>query len=140
MRATDNGRYYGNEVRSFWIMNETERRIGLIRLFDLSDPTPMFDLRIKTSHRGRGIGAEALRWLTDFVFETMPDKIRIEGYTRRDNRAMRRVFRKCGYVKEAHHRKSWPSESGIYYDSVGYGITRYDWKNNITTPVEWNDE
>ena len=36
------------------------------------------------------------------VFTEFPDIDRIEGTTRQDNRAMRRTFIRCGYVKEAH--------------------------------------
>ena len=70
----------------------------------------------------------------------MPDKIRIEGQTRRDNLPMRRTFLKCGYVKEAHYRQCWPSPDGVYRDSIGYGILRSDWERGEITPAAWDDE
>jgi hypothetical protein len=30
-------------------------------------------------------------------------------------------------------------QDGIPYDSIGYGITKEDWKNGKATPVNWND-
>jgi DNA-binding protein H-NS len=67
------------------------------------------------------------------------NKKRIEGNTRQDNYAMRCVFHKCGFVKEAHHRKAWTGQGGIPYDAIGYGITKEDWQNKKITPVDWND-
>jgi RimJ/RimL family protein N-acetyltransferase len=80
----------------------------LIRLLDLADDTPMFDLRLRAACRGAGLGTHAVRWLTASLFTELPGIRRIEGTTRQDNAAMRRVFRKCGYVKEAHYRQAWP--------------------------------
>ncbi len=52
---------------------------------------------------------------------------------------MRCVFHKCGFLKEAHHRKAWVGQDGIPYDAIGYGITKEDWQSGKTTPVDWND-
>lgn len=127
------------EKKTFWAMDEQEQVVGLVRVFDLGDPTPMFDLRIAERYRGRGIGPQALRKLVEFVFTTYEDKLRLEGHTRVDNLAMRKVFHKVGFVKEAVHRQSWPSEDGAIYDSIGYAILREDWLNNKTTPICWDD-
>jgi RimJ/RimL family protein N-acetyltransferase len=125
------------EFRWFWILAEGGEKAGAVKLTDLSDLTPMFDLRVAGGHRNRGVGTQALRWLTKTVFEIGPDKRRVEGQTRRDNAAMRRVFLKCRYVKEAHYRKCWPGEGGAWHDGIGYGILRDDWETGETTPVEW---
>ena len=61
------------------------------------------------------------------------------GTHEKDNYAMRKVFFKCGYVREACYRKAWPSPDGTLHDSVGYGITREDWEENKVTPVDWGD-
>ncbi|MFS4103262.1 hypothetical protein [Streptomyces sp. PD-S100-1] len=39
---------------------------------DLWDATPLFDLRIRSGHRGRGLGRQALTWLTRYVFTEFP--------------------------------------------------------------------
>jgi hypothetical protein len=47
-----------DDVASFWI-RDRDQVVGLIRLFDLDDVdngSALFDLRIATEHRGRGIG------------------------------------------------------------------------------------
>jgi len=133
------GYYDGDSVRTYWIILRNER-IGLIRLYDLSDSTPMFDLRIRAADRGRGIGAGALAWLTELVFTTAPGASRIEGTTRQDNIAMRRVFRRGGWVKEAHYRDAWPGGDGTVYDAIGYAILRRDWLAGTTTVPRWDDE
>ncbi|GGR89568.1 hypothetical protein Snoj_63040 [Streptomyces nojiriensis] len=50
------GRFDNAETRSFWIDGGGEA-LGLVRLMDLGDSTPVFDLRIRSRYRGRGIGA-----------------------------------------------------------------------------------
>lgn len=132
-------RFMNDEVRSFWMLDGDER-VGFFVIMDLEDETPMLDLRLRTEYRGCGYGKIALKWLTDHIFTTWPDKIRIEGQTREDNLAMRRVFRQCGYVKEAHYRASWPTPEGGRVASIGYGILRSDWEQGVTTPLTWDDE
>lgn len=131
------GGYYDDET--YWIVADGERA-GLVRLFDLEDATPMFDVRISAAHRGKGLGRAAVRWLTDRLFGEFPPVERIEGTTRQDNVAMRRVFVRCGYVKEAHYRKAWPDASGHHHDSVGYAIIRSDWRTGVTTVPDFHDE
>jgi RimJ/RimL family protein N-acetyltransferase len=143
LKLVDNGDYFdGPNNATFWIMLEAER-VGLIRLFDLEDigdGEPMFDLRIRSTFRGLGIGTMAVQWLTDHLFSNHDILERISGTTRSDNLAMRGAFRCCGYVKESHFRRSWPSADGQTFDTVGYGILREDWAQKTITPVDWNNE
>ncbi|MEU0386198.1 GNAT family N-acetyltransferase [Streptomyces chartreusis] len=132
-------RFDSEENRSFWIVAD-EEITGLLRLTDLEDDTPMFDLRIRAEHRGHGIGAHAVTWLTRYLFEEFPEARRIEGTTRYDNQPMQRVFLQCGFAKEAHYRDAWPTQDGAYLDAVGYAILRRDWQAGSVTPVRWNSE
>ncbi|WP_370944110.1 GNAT family N-acetyltransferase [Amycolatopsis sp. cg5] len=138
-RHVAEGHYDSESVRTFWIMIEG-KRAGVIRLFDLDDGTPLFDLRIARAYRGLGVGRHAVRWLTKYLFTALPAISRIEGTTRQDNHGMRRVFRLCGYTKEAHYREAWPGCDGILYDGVGYAILRRDWATGTLTMPEWDDE
>jgi RimJ/RimL family protein N-acetyltransferase len=133
------GRYHSDDNRAFWIVVDGEDA-GLIRLMDLGDSTPLFDLRLRAQYRGQGLGEQALRWLTAYLFDEFPAIRRVEGNTRQDNRAMRRVFERAGYVKEAHYREAWPMEGGEVYDAVGYAILRRDWLAGTTTTPDWHDE
>lgn len=137
-RARD-GYYDSDESQTFWVEADGVRA-GVIRLFDLGDETPMFDVRISAAQRGKGLGREAVQWLTDYLFSEFPQVERVEGTTRQDNVAMRRVFRRCGYAKESHYRKAWPDERGRRHDSVGYAIIRDDWKSGTVTMPDFHDE
>ena len=53
---------------------------------------------------------------------------------------MKRAFRRCGWVKEAHYRQSWPTDDGRWLESVGYAILRDDWKLRQTTRVPREEE
>lgn len=137
------GTFTGTDCQVFWITTESCERVGLIRLFDLDDVDdgyPLFDLRIRATERGKGIGQQALQWLTRYLFETYPQLNRIAGTTRNDNHAMRRVFQKCGYIKEGHFRQDWDGSDGKQYDTIHYAILREDWSNQTITPVNWEDE
>lgn len=115
-----------DDVASFWI-NDRDEMVGLIRVFgldDLDDGSPLFDLRIATGHRGRGVGRFAVDWLTAYLFRTYPDLYRIEATTRSDNAAMQAVFAHCGYRREATMVEAWKQEDGTRYDALGYAILR----------------
>jgi RimJ/RimL family protein N-acetyltransferase len=133
------GRYDDEEERTFWVLADGERA-GLVRLQDLADDTPMFDLRVRAAWRGRGLGKAAVAWLTRYLFTELPDVLRIEGHTRVDNHAMRAVFRKSGYAKEAHYREAWPAPDGTRHDAIAYAILRRDWLSGTVTPPDWHDE
>lgn len=139
-KTIEEGGYESDEVKTFWVQNEDEDIVGIVKIYDLQDEIPLFDLRIADEYRGFGYGAKALKLITEFVFGLPERKIRLEGHTRQDNLAMRKTFERAGFVKEAHLRKAWfsPKENS-YYDAVTYGMTREDFLAGTTTPVIWED-
>lgn len=139
-KTIEEGGYKSDQVRTFWIENDEGEQVGLVKIFDLQDDIPLFDLRIAEPYRGKGYGPKSLKMIADFVFSLPEKKIRLEGNTRHDNFAMRKAFERTGFVKEAHIRQAWfaPKENR-YYDAVTYGMTREDWEAGITTPVHWDD-
>lgn len=128
----------GPGVRTYWIAAGTAEPVGVVRVWDIGDGAPLFDLRLRAAHRGRGLGRLAVRELSGLLFEDDPSLERIEATTRQDNTAMRRVLEACGYVKEAHYRRSWPTPDGALLDTVGYAVLRGDWIAGVTTPVPWD--
>jgi RimJ/RimL family protein N-acetyltransferase len=120
----ESGHFFGGASRSFWIRAEGEEPLGLARVFDLEDVTPLIDLRLATLARGRGIGTLSLRGLSRWVFSEYPETGRLGGYTRHDNLAMRRVFEKCGFLQEAQHRRAWRVPGAAPVDAVGYALLR----------------
>ncbi|MBE1555140.1 GNAT family N-acetyltransferase [Sporosarcina limicola] len=139
-KAIEEGGYESDEVKTFWVENENGDKVGIVKIYDLQDQIPLFDLRIADVSRGHGYGPKALRLVAEYVFGLSGKKIRLEGHTRQDNLAMRKTFERAGFVKEAHMRKAWfsPKENS-YYDAVTYGITREDFIGGTTTPVIWED-
>lgn len=140
-KTIEEGGYQSDEVKTFWVEGEQGEKIGIVKLYDLRDEIPMFDLRIAEVYRGHGYGPTALKLVANYVFGLSEKKIRLEGHTRQDNLAMRKTFERAGFVKEAHLRRAWfsPKENS-YYDAVTYGITREDYQGGTTTPVVWEDE
>ncbi len=132
------GAYRDEDNDTFWVEHTGLGRIGVLRLEDLTDPTPLFDLRLDGPFRGRGLGVEVLRAATALVFGTM-DVHRFEGQTREDNVAMRTTFLRCGWLKEAHYREGWPVEGGAPVASVAYAVLRRDWESGTTTTFVWED-
>jgi RimJ/RimL family protein N-acetyltransferase len=127
--------YYDGPGRATFIVTDGAQRIGLIWVGALDNPTPAFDLRIASAHRGHGHGIAALRVLARWMFHTY-DVERLEGTTRQDNDAMRRTFRAVGFAKEAHYRRGWPTRDGRLFDAVGYALLRTDWRDGTTTHVD----
>ena len=139
-KTIEEGGYQSDQVTTFWIENDEGEQVGLVKIFDLQDDIPLFDLRIADPYRGKGYGPEALKMTADFVFSLPEKKIRLEGHTRHDNFAMRKAFERTGFVKEGHLRQAWFSaKDNRYFDAVTYGMTREDWQQGITTPVLWED-
>lgn len=137
--AIDSGRYDGPDHAAFWIDEQDLGRMGVAVLEDLTDSTPIFDLRLSEQFRGQGYGVQVLRDLTTLVFETIPEANRFEGQTREDNVAMRKTFLRAGFVKEAHYREGWPVTGERAVASVAYAILRRDWLSGETTEFEWED-
>lgn len=138
-RSYENGYYSSDDVKTFWVIADDNTRVGMVRIYDLEDGDPLFDIRILSKFKGQGIGTATVKWLTDYVFTNYPDKTRIEADTRQDNYAMRCVFHKCNFAKEGHHRKAWVGNDGMAYDAIVYAIIKEDWQNNKITEVQWDD-
>lgn len=75
--------------------------------------------------RGKGYGAEAIRLLTDWLFEHEVAE-RVQGSTPVDNTAMRRVFEKLGFRFEGVMRGFMPV-GDHREDFALYGVTKAEW-------------
>jgi RimJ/RimL family protein N-acetyltransferase len=93
-------------------------------------PEGVFELGISlfdAHDRGRGLGTEAIRLLTRYLFEREEAR-RVQASTWVENHAMRRVFEKLGFVEEGVLRSYMPSERGRD-DYVLYAIVNPDRPN-----------
>ncbi|UOE93241.1 GNAT family protein [Alkalihalobacillus sp. LMS39] len=132
-------RWYEEDKETYWI-KENKKNIGLLIISDISDTIPLlFDVRLTNNGRGKGYGEQAVKWAVNHVFTRSNEKIRIEGYTRHDNYAMRKVFSKCNFQKEGYLRKAWENADGSVEDSLVYAIIRTDWERGTKTPININD-
>lgn len=92
-----------------------------------SMPQGVYELGIslfETSDRGQGLGTDAVRLLTRYLFQH-EEADRVQASTWVENRAMRRVFEKLGFAEEGVLRSYMPSERGRD-DYVMYAITKAD--------------
>ncbi|ATP42374.1 GNAT family N-acetyltransferase [Solibacillus sp. R5-41] len=135
-KSIENG-YYSDGRETFWIV-DNKQKVGVIIIDDIDDTIPLIDIRLTSNQRGKGIGVKALQWLQEYLFGVR-GKIRIEGYTRADNLAMRKCFSNAGFVKEGYLRNAWENEDGTLFDSVLYAAIFEDWKNNVDTQTKIND-
>ncbi|MEK7433174.1 MAG: GNAT family protein [Cyanobacteriota bacterium] len=144
LSSVEKGNYDGISNKSFWLVNDESKKIGFLKIEDLDDDIPRFDLRILSEYRGKKIGEQALNEMTNYIFNNYPEIYRIEGCTREDNFSMRKVFKKCSYIKEGHFRKSWAGKESKnykeYYDSILYATIREDWEEKKTTFLKWDDD
>lgn len=132
------GAFRSDENDTFWLHHDSLGIIGCVRLEDLTEDCPLFDLRLAPEFRGRGLGLECLHAITDHVYTTMTVD-RFEGQTRDDNFAMRSTFVRAGWSKEAHYRRAWPVTGKAPRDSVAYAILREEWTSGTSLGVQWND-
>lgn len=68
------GYYHSRESITFRIQSDSGEKIGLLRIFDVEDSTPLFDIRVLNLYRKRGIGETAVRWMARYVFTRFPHK------------------------------------------------------------------
>lgn len=129
--------YYADGRETFWILFNG-KKAGIIIIEDIEDTIPLFDLRLTKNARGNGLGVRALHWLKDYLYGEK-GKIRIEGYTRADNLAMRKCFTNAGFVKEGYLRNAWENEDGTISDTVLYASIYEDWQQNKMTPTKLHD-
>ena len=77
--------------------------------------------------RGRGLGVEATRLFTSYLFER-EGAIRVQVSTDVDNAAMRRLLDSLGFGFEGTLRGFMPSSDGGPRDYAMYGMTKQDWE------------
>ena len=76
---------------------------------------------------GRGLGHQAMRLWTDYLFENLPGIVRLGFFTWSGNEGMVRLAQKLGYREEARHRMARIVKDE-HHDSLGYGMLRSEWE------------
>ena len=137
--AIDGGAFDDDDHAAFWLV-EDGVRIGLAVLQDLTDDTPLFDLRLAAGARGRGRGVAALRALDRARLRHPAADRSLRGADAGGQRRDAPDVPARGFVKEAHYREAWPVDGGPPVASIGYGVLRRDWLSGTSTPLVWDDE
>ena len=135
-KTIDSG-YYEDEKETYWMIDNGVKQ-GILIIEDINDSILLIDIRLAEIARGKGYGKQALLWLKDYLFGEL-GKIRVEGYTRADNIAMRKCFTNAGFVKEGYLRNAWENKDGSVSDSVLYAAILADWETNSITKPKFED-
>lgn len=91
-------------------------------------PPGVFEIGITmfASARGRGVGREAVRLLTELLMRRH-DAYRVQASTAVGNAPMRAVLERLGYSYEGVLRGFMPGENGGRDDYALYAVLRPDW-------------
>ena len=73
-KGYENQLYTGDDCKTFWVISDQDVRVGTIRIYDLQDGDPLFDIRILSNYKGMGVGTTTVKWLVDYIFNNFPDK------------------------------------------------------------------
>jgi RimJ/RimL family protein N-acetyltransferase len=101
-------------VSSYWESIETNWLCIGISIYD-------------PNHWGKGIGFAAMTLWIDYLFNTRPEIVRLDFRTWSGNTGMMKLALKLGFSQEACFRQA-RIVKGQYYDGLGYGILRNEWK------------
>jgi len=101
-------------VSRYWESKETNWMCNGLCIFD-------------PAHWSKGIGYEALGLWNQYLFDSFEEIVRLDLRSWSGNHGMIRLAEKIGYQLEATFRKA-RIVNGKYYDSVGYGVLREEWK------------
>lgn len=116
-------------VRKNLVIAFNDELIGNINWYYTSKETNWISIGISifdTAHHGKGFGSEALAAWTLYLFEQLPQIVRLDLYTWSGNIAMQKCALHVGYKEEARFRNA-RIVNGVYYDSIGLGILREEW-------------
>lgn len=118
------------EIReTFLIVDENDVILGQVFHFK---SMPYFNSRelgyglFSREQRGKGIMSEAVRLLSDYLFNTLLIN-RLEIHTHIDNIASQKVALRCGYQKEGIARGAVFSR-GKHFDIAMYALLRQEWE------------
>lgn len=78
------------------------------------------------THWGQGIGYAALGLWTQYLFDELPQIVRLGLRTWSGNVGMVRLAEKLGFQEEMRLRQA-RIVKGNYFDAMGYGVLRTDW-------------
>lgn len=118
----------GLPPRRVVVADDEDRLVGTCSWYWESAETQWARLGVTVfdpSLRGRGVGREALRAWTTYLF-SVTDWVRLDLATWSGNGAMLGVGHRLGYVEEGRFRRARVVD-GVRYDAVVLGVLREEW-------------
>ena len=125
----EEGKFPSPRSRVVIATNETDTLIGTLSWYWQSKETNWLSVGIAIYDHGfwgKGIGQEALEIWCQYLFDTLPEIVRLDLRTWSGNIGMMILAEKLGFQMEARFRKARIVD-GQYYDSIGYGVLREEW-------------
>ncbi len=126
------GGYYTKKDQVTFLVKNKYNLVGFFRVFGLKNidnETPLFDIRIASKFRKKGIGSAVVKFMLHYVFKNYNLIRKVEGTTREDNMGMQKVFQKVGFTKVAQFRKDWKGKDGVWHDTIGYDILKEEFEH-----------
>ena len=114
------------------IVNKSDDIMGLVTRYWISEETNWTAIGISIwnpEHWNKGYGHEALGLWCDYLFDVEPNFVRLDARTWSGNTGMMKLAEKLKFTREAVFRKARIVD-GKYYDGLGYGILREEWKEH----------
>lgn len=102
------------QVSRYWISEETNWLAAGIVIYD-------------PDNWAKGYGSDALSLWTSYLFDAMPQIVRLDLQTWSGNSGLMGVASKLGFQLEGRFRRA-RIVGGAYFDSLGYGILREEWQ------------
>jgi len=116
---------------------QTDQLIGTVSWYWQSKETNWQSIGIALyddKYWGKGIGFDALTLWCNYLFDYFEESVRLDLRTWSGNIGMMKLAEKLGFTLEARFRKARIVD-GQYYDSIGYGILREEWKNKNSETI-----
>lgn len=124
------GEYSAPRKRLFIVDRADDRLLGTVSWYWIGEETNWLAQGIvifDETYWRRGIGYEAFGLWSQYLFDNMPEIVRLDLRTWSGNHGMIGLARKLGYQEEARFRKARVVD-GDYYDGLGFGILRGEWE------------
>jgi|LGOV01.1.fsa_nt_gb RimJ/RimL family protein N-acetyltransferase len=125
-RITDfnNSKFWSYKSGTMMIMNEVNTFIGTIGYVRISEYELSVGYRLLLpSARKRGYMTEALKIFTEYLFDSIPNIVRLSLYTASNNIPSKRLAEKCGFEFEGTMRKAYFYRGNIHDQDV-YSIIK----------------
>ena len=109
---------------------ESDALLGTVSRYWQSEETNWLSIGLviyDDANWGKGIGKEALSLWIGYLFDAMPELVRLDMRTWSGNVGMMKLAEKLGFKEEARFRMA-RIVKGEYFDGMGYGLLRKEWE------------